>query len=75
MKLRDLEHGQSAIVTGYETTNPGYRSKLLAMGLTKGSRITLLRVAPFGDPVNVEVRGYGLSLRRAEADVLIVESA
>jgi len=75
MKLRDLRSGQSAVVTGYETADPGYRSKLLAMGLTKGSTLTLVKVAPLGDPVKVEVRGYDLSLRKAEADALIVESA
>jgi ferrous iron transport protein A len=73
MKLKDLRSGQSAVVTGYEAADPAYRSKLLAMGLTKGSVLTVIKVAPLGDPVKIEVRGYDLSLRKAEADALIVE--
>lgn len=73
MKLRDLATGQSAVVAGYEDADPAYRGRLLAMGLTRGSVLTVIKVAPLGDPVKVEVRGYGLSLRKAEADALIVE--
>ncbi len=73
VKLRDLKVGQSAVIIGYERSDAAYRSKLLAMGLTKGSVLKLTKVAPLGDPVKVAVRGYGLSLRKAEADALIVE--
>lgn len=73
MKLKELKTGQKAVVLGYEPTNGTYRAKLLAMGITKGSTVKLIEVA-LGDPVKVEVRGYGLSLRKAEADALIVES-
>jgi ferrous iron transport protein A len=75
MKIRELAPGQRAVVTGYEAADPAYRAKLLAMGLTKGVVLTLIRVAPLGDPVKVEVRGYSLSLRKAEADALNVEPA
>jgi len=74
VKLQELKVGQSAVVTGYERSDAGYRGKLLAMGLTRGSALRLLEVAPLGDPVKVEVRGYGLSLRKGEADALIVRS-
>jgi ferrous iron transport protein A len=74
MKLRDLAVGQRAVVAGYEDADPAYRAKLLAMGLTRGVAVTMVKVAPLGDPVKVEVRGYSLSLRKAEADALIVES-
>jgi ferrous iron transport protein A len=73
MKLRELAPGQRAVVTGYAAADPAYRAKLLAMGLTRGVVLTLVRVAPLGDPVKVEVRGYSLSLRKAEADALDVE--
>jgi ferrous iron transport protein A len=73
MRLRDLSVGDRAVVTGYERSNAAYRGKLLAMGVTKGSVLRLVKVAPLGDPVKVEVRGYGLSLRKAEADALVVE--
>jgi ferrous iron transport protein A len=74
VKLRDLATGEHAIVTGYDAGDAAYRGRLLAMGLTKGIVVKLVRVAPLGDPVKVEVRGYSLSLRKAEADALQVEA-
>jgi ferrous iron transport protein A len=73
VRLRDLSVGDCAVVKGFEKTDATYRGKLLAMGVTKGSVLKLVKVAPLGDPVKVEVRGYGLSLRKAEADALVVE--
>jgi ferrous iron transport protein A len=75
MKIRELAPGQRAVVTGYDVADPAYRARLLAMGLTKGVALTMVRAAPLGDPVKVEVRGYALSLRKAEADALNVEPA
>lgn len=74
-KLKDYKVGETAVVLGYTEGDPVYRSKLLAMGLTKGSVVKVVKVAPMGDPVGIEVRGYDLSLRKAEADVLIVGRA
>jgi ferrous iron transport protein A len=73
VKLRELKVGESARVVGYGAADAAYRARLLAMGLTKGCVLKLIHVAPLGDPVKVEVRGYGLSLRKAEADALVVE--
>ncbi|OFW61741.1 MAG: iron transporter FeoA [Actinobacteria bacterium RBG_16_64_13] len=73
MKLRELRAGDRAVVVGYEQADATYRGKLLAMGLTKGSVLKLIKVAPLGDPVKIEIRGYDLSLRKVEADGLIVE--
>jgi ferrous iron transport protein A len=42
------------------------------MGLTKGTEFTVLRIAPLGDPVEIEIRGFRLSLRKNEADALLV---
>jgi ferrous iron transport protein A len=75
MKLRDMTAGQRAVVSGYEAADAAYRGKLLAMGLTRGTALRLIRVAPLGDPVKVEIRGYALSLRKAEADALNVDPA
>lgn len=72
MGFKDLKPGESAEIVGYEGSDPIYRSKLLTMGLTKGTEIKILKVAPLGDPVEILVRGYSLSLRKAEADVLQV---
>ncbi|MEL5878116.1 ferrous iron transport protein A [Cereibacter sphaeroides] len=65
--------GATARVTGYAPGGAAYRQKLLSMGLTPGTALRVLRVAPLGDPVVIEVRGYQLSLRKAEASALSIE--
>jgi ferrous iron transport protein A len=72
IRFKDLQIGDRSIVDGYEQGAGPYRARLMSMGLTKGAEITLRTIAPLGDPVEIEVRGYKLSLRRAEADVLIL---
>lgn len=54
--------------------NKAYRKKLLAFGLTPGIQIEVIRVAPMGDPVEVKVRGFSLSLRKEEAECMILSS-
>lgn len=49
------------------------RTRILDMGLTRGTQIKVIRVAPFGDPIEFEVRGYNLSLRKEEARQVIVQ--
>lgn len=71
--LADLGIGNHAKVVGYDKGNTVYRRKLLAMGLTKGTDLTVNRVAPLGDPIEITVRGFHLSLRRDEAVALLVE--
>lgn len=73
MKIRDLREGQTARVTGYAPTDKAYRQKLLQMGLLKGASFTLVRRAPLGDPVEIRLNGFSLSLRQAEADALDLE--
>jgi len=72
-KLSDLKIGEGAIIVGYEKANQHYREKLLSMGLTKGVSIVLLKQAPFGDPVEIQVRDFKLSLRKQEADILLLK--
>lgn len=74
MKISDLKQGETATVIGFVGSDRGYRHRLLAMGLTPGVRISLLRVAPLGDPIEIRVRGYSLSLRKEEAAVLQIRS-
>ena len=71
--LRDLEVNTHGKVVGYAEGAKAYIGKLLAMGLTKGTEFTVTRVAPLGDPVEINVRGFNLTLRKAESDVLLVE--
>jgi Fe2+ transport system protein A len=73
MKLSELAVGDTAVVTGYASNEPGYRKRLLAMGLTPGTVLTVSRLAPLGDPVEISVRGFALSLRRHEADVVEIK--
>ncbi|WP_035984733.1 FeoA family protein [Leptolyngbya sp. KIOST-1] len=71
--LGTLTVGQSGRILGYETSHRAYREKLLSMGLTPGTHFTITRQAPLGDPIEIEVRGYKLSLRKGEAAALKVE--
>ncbi len=70
--LGSLAKGMRAKVVGYAAGNPAYRSKLLALGLTRGTHVRVVNQAPMGDPIEIEVRGFSLSLRRAEASVVEV---
>jgi len=72
-KLQDMAVGESGTVAGYVKGASAYREKLLAMGLTKGASFTVERIAPMGDPVEIQVRGFSLSLRKDEASALLVE--
>lgn len=49
------------------------RSRLMEMGLLVGTPVQLIRFAPLGDPVEIKVRGYHLTLRRHEADLIMVQ--
>jgi len=73
MTLGELQVGDRAKVTGFTAGGGAYRRKLLAMGLTPGVEIGIARVAPLGDPVELRVRGFALSLRKEEASALKVE--
>lgn len=72
--LREMAVGESGRVTGFVGGgSAAYRRKLLALGLTKGSVFKVTRIAPLGDPVEIVLRGFSLSLRRDEADIVLVE--
>ena len=73
-RLRDLAVGSHGRILGYDQGSGSYRQKLLAMGLNPGAEFIITRQAPLGDPVELEVRGFHLSLRKVEADALTVES-
>lgn len=73
LRLRQLRVGDRARVVGFTKGGNAYRRKLLSMGLTPGAELSVTRVAPMGDPVEIRVRGFALSLRRDEADALSVE--
>lgn len=71
--LGELAVGERGRVVRLNRGDPGYRERLLAMGLTPGTEFTITRLAPLGDPVELGVRGTQVSLRRGEAALLQVE--
>lgn len=73
ISLTDMQLGEIGKVTGFQRGEKVYRQKLLAMGLTPGTEFSVTRYAPMGDPVEIKVRGFSLSLRQAEANALLVE--
>ncbi len=71
MTLKDVKCGQSVIVKKLNGDGPVKR-RIMDMGITKGIEVYVRKVAPLGDPVEVTVRGYELSLRKADADMIEV---
>ncbi|MFY9923789.1 MAG: FeoA family protein [Opitutaceae bacterium] len=74
VKLSELPVGASATVRSFPK-NGSATVRLREMGLLVGTPITLVRCAPFGDPIEIKVRGYHLTLRKSEAADVIVEPA
>ena len=71
MTLRDVSVGQTVKVTRLNGDGPVKR-RIMDMGITKGTEVYIRKVAPLGDPVEVTVRGYELSLRKADAEMIEV---
>jgi len=71
--LGSLKVGETGRIVALGRADRRYREKLLAFGLTPGTLISVERVAPLGDPLELRVRGFALSLRRGEADTVTVE--
>ncbi len=71
--MRDIAVGDRGRVVGYSGINGSYREKLLVMGLTPGAAFKVERVAPLGDPMEIRVRGFSLSLRKSDAESITVE--
>ena len=72
MTLGDAKVGSTVVVTKIEGDG-AYKRRIMDMGITKGSEIYIRKVAPLGDPVEITVRGYELSLRKADAELIEVE--
>ena len=71
--LASIKVGASAAVARIEGTDD-IAMRLMEMGLTPGVAVQVISAAPLGDPIEVEVRGYRLSLRRSEAARVVVET-
>lgn len=70
--LKQVRCGETVTVQKLQGEGPVKR-RIMDMGITKGTSIFVRKVAPLGDPVEVTVRSYELSLRKADADMILVE--
>lgn len=70
--LRQVKVGETVKVIKL-TGEGAVKRRIMDMGITKGVEIYIRKVAPLGDPVEVTVRGYELSLRKADAEMVIIE--
>ena len=70
--LRDIPCGQTVQVVKL-TGEGAVKRRIMDMGITKGTEVFVRKVAPLGDPIEVNVRGYELSLRKADAEMIEVE--
>lgn len=72
MTLKEIPCGKTVKVVKMIGEGPVKR-RIMDMGITRGIDIYVRKVAPFGDPIEVTVRGYELSLRKADAEMIVVE--
>ena len=70
--LEQIEQGETGLIRKVEGEGK-LRRRLFDMGITPGAKVTLRKKAPMGDPIEVTIRGYELSLRKAEAALVTIE--
>lgn len=70
--LKDLKPGDTAKVVRINAEG-ALKRRIMDMGLTRGTNVTFRKVAPFGDPIEITVRGYELSIRKDEAEHVVIE--
>ena len=70
--LKEVPCGETAKVTKLTGEGP-VKKRIMDMGITKGSQVYVRKVAPLGDPVEITIRGYELSLRKDDADCIEME--
>ena len=74
MTLGDAAVGSTVVVAKIEGDS-AYKRRIMDMGITKGSELFIRKVAPLGDPVEITVRGYELSVRKNDAQCVLVKEA
>ena len=70
--LRQAKIGETARVVKLHGEG-AVKRRIMDMGLTKGTEVSIRKVAPLGDPIEITVRGYELSIRKADADMIEIE--
>ncbi len=71
--LADLRAGESGTITGFVSESPATQ-RLMQLGVLEGERVEVTRRAPAGDPIEIRILGYSLSLRGAEASLVFVDA-
>lgn len=71
--LNELREGQVGELISFQNENKALRRRLLDMGLTKGVKIEIRRISPLGDPIEVNLRGYDLCLRKDDMKGIVVK--
>ena len=72
-RLSELMPGDSGIIVGFSGDNRRVLRRLVEMGMTRGEVVRVVRNAPLKDPIELEVRGYNISIKRCDAGMIIVE--
>lgn len=72
MTLRDLKVGQSGKILK-NAASGAVKQRFMDMGITKGVVVKVMKIAPLGDPIEIEIRGYNLSIRKSDAQKIEIE--
>ena len=72
MKLSELKNGETAVIVRL-SGHGGFRKRIMEMGFVKGQEVTVVLDAPLKDPIEYHIMGYDISLRRKEAEMIVVE--
>ncbi len=72
LPLSELAVGQSGVVLGFKYED-NMTDRLMQLGIIEGVEIKVIRVAPSGDPIELNIAGYGLSMRKADAEIVLVQ--
>lgn len=70
--LKDVKVGETVTVIKLNGTGP-LKRRIMDMGITKGTTLYIRKVSPLGDPIEITVRGYELSIRKADAENIIID--
>lgn len=69
--LGELKPGETGIIENVGGKG-AFRRRLIDMGITPEAKVSVIRLAPFGDPIQIQIRGYELSIRKSEAEKIII---
>lgn len=72
MTLKELRMGESGRILKNHTSG-ALKQRFMDMGITKGVVVKVLKIAPLGDPIEIELRGYNLSIRKSDAQKIEIE--